>query len=62
MPCRISFVLIRSADKGHMSFPFDETVQTLVYGAADENGQIGPYLTKDSERDELLTELLVPEI
>lgn len=62
MPCRISFVLICSADKGHTPFPFDEAVQTLVYGAADENGQIGPYLTKDSERDELLTELLVPEI
>ena len=44
------------------AFPLDETVQTLVYGTADENGQIGPYLTKDSERDELLTELLVPEI
>lgn len=44
------------------AFPLDETVQTLVYGAADENGQIGPYLTKDSEGDELHTELLVPEI
>ena len=44
------------------AFPLDETVQTLVYGTADENGQIGPYLTKDSERDELFTELLVPEI
>lgn len=38
------------------AFPLDETVQTLVYGAEDETGKYGPYLTDNDGKP------LVPEI